>query len=217
MRFTRTLLNSQPARLTLFTRAQCGLCDTAKLTLSQLQQRRTFRYNEVDIMAPKNKKWKDVYEFDVPVLHVQPANSDEESKLRKLFHRFSEVEIVKVVDEVVSVAKYHGHEFAESIKCFGNEKTATSAKESPTMIAICTRRPVACTARRSRRFINGKPSWPVAYWEVEAAYQKCKREMLNSKTGYMLASEHALSDNLAVAVDEFYIITNRAISSRVML
>ncbi|GAM41501.1 hypothetical protein TCE0_042r14667 [Talaromyces pinophilus] len=100
MRFTKTLLNAQPARLTLFTRTQCGLCDTAKLTLSKLQQRRTFRYTEVDIMVPENKEWKDVYEFDVPVLHVQPASSDEESKLRKLFHRFSEAEVEKVVDEV---------------------------------------------------------------------------------------------------------------------
>ena len=100
MRLTRALLNAQPARLTLFTRAQCGLCDTAKLTLSKLQQQRTFRYTEVDIMVPENKKWKDVYEFDVPVLHVQPATSDEESGLRKLFHRFSESEVEKVVDEV---------------------------------------------------------------------------------------------------------------------
>lgn len=100
MRLTRALLDAQPARLTLFTRAQCGLCDTAKLTLSKFQQRRTVRYTEVDIMVPENKKWKDVYEFDVPVLHVQSASSEEQSKLRKLFHRFSEAEVEKVVDEV---------------------------------------------------------------------------------------------------------------------
>ncbi|RAO65583.1 uncharacterized protein BHQ10_001595 [Talaromyces amestolkiae] len=100
MRLTRALLSAQPARLTLFTRAHCGLCDTAKLTLSKLQQRRTIRYTEVDIMVPENKKWKDVYEFDVPVLHVQPAASEDESGLRKLFHRFSESEVERVVDEV---------------------------------------------------------------------------------------------------------------------
>lgn len=100
MHFTRALLSStSSARLTLFTRAQCGLCDNAKLTLSKLQQHRTFRYSEVDIMAPEHKQWKDVYEFDVPVLHVQPPNSDDESGLRKLFHRFSESEVEKLVDD----------------------------------------------------------------------------------------------------------------------
>jgi glutaredoxin len=99
MHFTQALRASNSARLTLFTRAQCGLCDKAKLTLSKLQQRRPFPYSEVDIMAPENKQWKDVYEFDVPVLHVQSPKSDDESGLRKLFHRFSESEVEKVVDD----------------------------------------------------------------------------------------------------------------------
>src|SRR4051794_158369 len=41
---TRALLTS--ARLTLFTRAGCGLCDTAKNTVLQLQKRRSFEYVE---------------------------------------------------------------------------------------------------------------------------------------------------------------------------
>lgn len=101
MKYTRALFNAQSVRLTLFTRAQCGLCDNAKLTLSTLRQRRPLAYTEIDIMIPQNKPWKDVYEFDVPVLHIQPADeSGDPSKLRKLFHRFSESEVEKVVDEV---------------------------------------------------------------------------------------------------------------------
>jgi glutaredoxin len=100
MFFTKTLL--APARLTLFTRPHCGLCDTAKLTISKLRQRRPFDYTEVDIMTPENKSWKDVYEFDVPVLHVQTDTGKGSEEPRKLFHRFTEQEVEKVVDEVES-------------------------------------------------------------------------------------------------------------------
>lgn len=99
MFFTRALLGPHAARLTLFTRAHCGLCDTAKLTVSKLRQRRPFDYAEVDIMAPGNQQWKDVYEFDVPVLHVDTPGGSEP---RKLFHRFTEQEVEKLVDEAES-------------------------------------------------------------------------------------------------------------------
>ncbi|KAL1996713.1 hypothetical protein VTN49DRAFT_7578 [Thermomyces lanuginosus] len=105
MRYTRYLLSPNTVRLTLFTRAHCGLCDTAKRTLSKIQQQRQIDYKEVDIMAPENKRWKDVYEFDVPVLHVEPAvqqNADSTRELRKLFHRFTEQEVEKAMDEIKS-------------------------------------------------------------------------------------------------------------------
>lgn len=97
---TRALL--QTARVTLFTRAGCGLCDTAKDTVTQLNKRRPFDYSELDIMADENKSWKDVYEFDVPVLHVQLTNAQPTNgtDLKKLFHRFTEQEVEQVVDEV---------------------------------------------------------------------------------------------------------------------
>jgi hypothetical protein len=101
MFFTRALLGSNAARLTLFTRAQCGLCDTAKLTVSKLHQRRKFNYTELDIMAPGNKQWKDVYEFDVPVLHIQSQQLMPEEP-RKLFHKFTEEEVEKLVNEAES-------------------------------------------------------------------------------------------------------------------
>lgn len=92
------------ARLTLFTRAGCGLCDTAKHTVVQLQKRRPFEYVEKDIMEPTNKAWKDVYDYDVPVLHIQSVNNGlpkeaDLSDTRKLFHRWSEQEVETMVDE----------------------------------------------------------------------------------------------------------------------
>jgi glutaredoxin len=90
----------QAARVTFFTRAGCGLCDTAKNTVAQLQKRRPFEYSEIDIMVPGNKEWKGVYEFDVPVLHVQSANTAGElSDPKKLFHRFTEKEVETLVDD----------------------------------------------------------------------------------------------------------------------
>lgn len=99
---TRALFSQ--ARLTLFTRAGCGLCDTAKHTVVQLQKRRPFEYVEQDIGEPKNKAWKDVYDYDVPVLHVQSVNNGlpkeaELSDARKLFHRWTEQEVENMVDE----------------------------------------------------------------------------------------------------------------------
>lgn len=92
------------ARLTLFTRAGCGLCDTAKHTVVQLNKRRPFEYVEKDIMEAGNKQWKDVYEFDVPVLHIQPVKDGlpkeaDLSDKRKLFHRWTEQEVELQVDE----------------------------------------------------------------------------------------------------------------------
>lgn len=99
---TRALFSQ--ARLTLFTRAGCGLCDTAKHIVTQLNKRRPFDYVEKDIMEARNKQWKDVYEYDVPVLHIQsvknglPREADVSDK-RKLFHRWTEQEVEQLVDE----------------------------------------------------------------------------------------------------------------------
>lgn len=99
---TRILLGQ--ARLTLFTRAGCGLCDTAKHTVVQLNKRRPFEYVEKDIMDAGNKQWKDVYEFDVPVLHVQSVENGQPkgadlSDPRKLFHRWTEQEVEQLVND----------------------------------------------------------------------------------------------------------------------
>ncbi|KAH8426017.1 glutaredoxin family protein [Aspergillus melleus] len=97
-----TLRLAQAARVTLFTRAGCGLCDTAKHTVTQLHKRRPFDYTETDIQLPENKQWKDVYDYDVPVLHVQSVKGPQTTDLsdpKKLFHRWTEQEVENLVNE----------------------------------------------------------------------------------------------------------------------
>ncbi|QVM12032.1 hypothetical protein D8B26_006668 [Coccidioides posadasii str. Silveira] len=103
MRPTRFL--SQNLRLTLFTRVNCSLCDVVKHTLNQVQTARPFDYSEVDVL--KNKEWKQAYQYEVPVLHIQKrisAGGDPEvlSEAKKLFHRFTQEELEKAMDEVES-------------------------------------------------------------------------------------------------------------------
>lgn len=98
------ILRQHTARLTLFTKANCSLCDTAKGRIDQLRTRRNVEYSEIDVMAPGQKRWKDVYEFDTPVLHVErimdtSTKPDIVSEAKKLMHRFSEAEIDKLLDE----------------------------------------------------------------------------------------------------------------------
>lgn len=55
-------------------------------------------------MDAGNKEWRNVYDFDVPVLHVQSVKDDlpkeaDLSDTRKLFHRWTEQEVEQLVDE----------------------------------------------------------------------------------------------------------------------
>ncbi|KAL1864368.1 hypothetical protein VTK73DRAFT_5957 [Phialemonium thermophilum] len=91
MQFTRRLLQS--CRITLFTRENCGLCTQAKSVLSQVRTAHPFEFREVDIVKPEAKGWRDLYDFDVPVIHISRASAPEEdprqaSKAVKLMHRF---------------------------------------------------------------------------------------------------------------------------------
>lgn len=60
----------QALRLTFFTRPNCGLCTEAKDVMAKLWNRRPFEYDEVNVMEAKQKKWKDLYEFDTPVVRL---------------------------------------------------------------------------------------------------------------------------------------------------
>ncbi|KAI1616933.1 glutaredoxin-like protein [Exophiala viscosa] len=100
-------LRAASARLTLFTRPNCGLCDTAKLRLIEVQKRRTVDYSEIDIDAAGQGQWKSVYDYDVPVLHIdkstQPQSNGSITSLdaaKKLMHRFTVEEVEAAVDEV---------------------------------------------------------------------------------------------------------------------
>lgn len=70
---TRRLL--QACRITLFTRENCGLCVQAKSVLSDVWDKRPFDYKEVDIVKPEAQAWKDLYDFDVPVVRKKRHSS----------------------------------------------------------------------------------------------------------------------------------------------
>ena len=100
MRITRPLYQSV-ASLTLFTRVNCSLCDTAKSAISQARKTREVDYEEIDVMADGQRAWRDLYEFDTPVLHVQNnrGKTNALSEAKKLFHRFSTEDVQRAIDE----------------------------------------------------------------------------------------------------------------------
>lgn len=98
------LLLQHTARITLFSRPNCSLCDTAKSTIDQLAQNRSFDYSVVDVMAASQEQWRDVYEFDTPVVHVQRVHHtyskpDIVTEPKKLFHRFTEEQLKGLIEE----------------------------------------------------------------------------------------------------------------------
>lgn len=54
-------------------------------------------------MTPEGKGWRDIYEFDTPVIHVNKASGGEEcvagvGKARKLMHRFTKEQVQEKMD-----------------------------------------------------------------------------------------------------------------------
>ncbi|KJZ76601.1 hypothetical protein HIM_03937 [Hirsutella minnesotensis 3608] len=95
----------QACRITLFTRDNCGLCTAAKDVLSTVQAKRPFELQQVDLSLSKSKPWRDVYDFDIPVIHVSKATAKEEQvgsvgKAVKLMHRFTPEQVEAKMDEV---------------------------------------------------------------------------------------------------------------------
>ena len=97
-------LSMYSARLTLFTRSNCSLCDVAKSKIAEFQKKRTVEYNEVDVMAAGQKQWKQLYQYETPVLHIERvfhtySKPNIVTEAKKLWHRFSVEDIEKLVDE----------------------------------------------------------------------------------------------------------------------
>ena len=67
MRTTKSLLQYS-ARVTLFARPNCGLCDTAKATLREVAKSRPFDFHEINVMSGEQEEWRALYEFDTPVV-----------------------------------------------------------------------------------------------------------------------------------------------------
>lgn len=96
----------QSCRITLFSREGCGLCTQARAVLSGVWDERPFAFKEVDITKPESQAWRDIYEFDVPVIHISKANQPEEdaslsSKAVKLMHRFRPEDVKAKMEELV--------------------------------------------------------------------------------------------------------------------
>ncbi|KAF8475657.1 hypothetical protein BDZ91DRAFT_710076 [Kalaharituber pfeilii] len=106
---------TNPITITLFTRKNCGLCEKAASILGDLWSQRPFEAREIDIMQdnPESKKWRDVYEFDVPVIHIERTKTVQkgdqalqegaltnEIKMRKLMHHFRKSEVIAAMNEV---------------------------------------------------------------------------------------------------------------------
>ncbi|TVY78264.1 hypothetical protein LSUE1_G003069 [Lachnellula suecica] len=94
-------------RITLFTRQNCSLCTNAKQTLSDVWDKRPFIYKEIDVMTPGQKGWRDLYEFDTPVVRCLTSKQAEEdpslsSQAQKLMHRFSAEQVTEKMDVVES-------------------------------------------------------------------------------------------------------------------
>ncbi|KAF1968387.1 glutaredoxin 2 [Bimuria novae-zelandiae CBS 107.79] len=99
-RVTSRLLES---RITFFTRSPCSLCDTAKAVVQNVKKERNFTYEEINVMEPGQEGWKTVYEFDTPVIHIDPTTSNPTSTSSpKLMHRFDETQVKKLLDEAKS-------------------------------------------------------------------------------------------------------------------
>jgi glutaredoxin len=54
--------------LTLFTKDPCPLCDTVKMQLAPFKHR--LRLTQVDIEAPENAHFKELYRYEIPVVFL---------------------------------------------------------------------------------------------------------------------------------------------------
>ncbi|KAG5992904.1 hypothetical protein E4U54_003518 [Claviceps lovelessii] len=84
----------QACRITLFTRDNCGLCAQAKGVLSDVWDQRPFAYKEVNLALPESNAWRELYDFDIPVIHISKSSAGQEQvssapKAVKLMHRFT--------------------------------------------------------------------------------------------------------------------------------
>ena len=66
--FPTFALRNFACRITLFTRSNCKLCSDAKEVLSNVWDKRPFEYDEINVMEHSDQKWKNMYEFDTPVV-----------------------------------------------------------------------------------------------------------------------------------------------------
>ncbi|KAI9888344.1 MAG: hypothetical protein M1814_000551 [Vezdaea aestivalis] len=79
------------------------------MVLSRVWDRKQFEFEETDIIDSGSKAWRNYYEFDVPVIHVEntkrlKASPIEAIKSQKLMHRFTEQEVEALIEQVEKIA-----------------------------------------------------------------------------------------------------------------
>lgn len=99
-----SVLRMYTAHLTLFTHQHCSLCHVAKASLATFLERRPVSHAEIDIFEPEHKQWRDLYEYDVPVLHVERVHHtyskpDLKTMVAKVMHRFTDKDVEAAVDQ----------------------------------------------------------------------------------------------------------------------
>ncbi|PHH77030.1 hypothetical protein CDD82_3690 [Ophiocordyceps australis] len=66
---------------------------------------RPFELRKVDLSLPESKPWRQLYDFDIPVIHIKKMTADEErvteaAQAVKLMHRFTLEQVGAKMDEV---------------------------------------------------------------------------------------------------------------------
>lgn len=66
-----------PTSLTVFTSPTCTLCEPTKFIckkvakeLNKRYNKEVIRYKAIDILQEQNTKWKALYEYKIPVVHI---------------------------------------------------------------------------------------------------------------------------------------------------
>ncbi|KAF9434493.1 hypothetical protein BGZ76_007914 [Entomortierella beljakovae] len=77
-------------RLTMFTKANCGLCTTAKEALVRVQAKVPFQFDQIDIYAP-GQEASQKYMFDVPVVELNGKVA--------MMHRIDEPKLVDILQK----------------------------------------------------------------------------------------------------------------------
>lgn len=88
---SKLLLSVNSLKITLFSKKNCSLCDTAHTVMKNLYMEPGYsnnKFNVIDIEKPENKEWWNKYCFDIPVIHVEVRNDP--NTVKKIFHRINE-------------------------------------------------------------------------------------------------------------------------------
>ena len=58
------------AKVQLFSKKYCGICQDVQYKIQKLQQSLKFDFETVDIELPSNKEFLKRYIYDIPVIHL---------------------------------------------------------------------------------------------------------------------------------------------------